>query len=247
MSRSRWIAGRRRWGGVWALAIATVAAGCSDDIVCPPPSVPESIPSVTARVVEATLERGDTTWVEVHVAADSLPTLLFASINDRQIGNVPSVDGFGLTVSLAEAAILWPPGNECSLEVTTNYGFASASEPVPSAAAASAPGTIVVGDSLVIRWTEAADADYYVVRATLEDVDISVDMSATVRDTAVTFHAPDIPFPGLIRGHVEAVAGPFPELGSGGNIGGAGWGYFTISYRDLAAAFEVTVADTGGA
>ena len=67
-----------------------------------------------------------------------------------------------------------------------------------------------------------------------------------MRDTALTVDAAEIPFAGTIRGYVEAVAGPFPETGSVGNVGGAGWGFFTIAYHDAASAFEVIVADTGG-
>jgi len=236
---------RRRVGAlVAALALSALLTACADDVVCPIDTSPDVQPFISARVVEANGARGDTTWVEVRAAADSLPTLLFVSINDRQINDV-AVDGFELVVSLEEGVVLWQPGSPCSLKVTTNYGFASSSEPVPSGFAVSAPETILLGDPLALSWTAANGADYYVVRGTLEGDGIGDEITATVRDTAVTIDAGAIPFTGFVRGHVEAVAGPFPEIGSGGNIGGAGRGFFTVAYNDPASVFEVAVADTG--
>lgn len=237
---------RRRLGALLAaLAPTILLVGCSDDVVCPIDTTPDVEPFISARIVEAVLARGDTTWVEVYATADSLPTLLFVSINDRQIDDVAVDDDFGLVVSLEEDVIVWQPGTQCSLRVTTNYGFAASSEPVPSAFEVSAPETIPLGDSLALSWTAADGADYYVLRGTLEGGGTGDEINATVRDTAVTIGAGEIPFAGVIRGHVEAVAGPFPEIGSAGNIGGAGWGFFTIAYHGPASTFEVTVADTG--
>jgi hypothetical protein len=151
------------------------------------------------------------------------------------------VDDFGLVVTLEEDVIVWQPGTRCSLKVTTNYGFATSSEPVPSSFEVSAPETIVLGEPLAISWTAAEDADYYVLSGALDGGDIS----AAAPDTAVTIDAADLPSAGVFRGHVEAVAGPFPGVGTSGNVGGAGWGFFTIAYHDPASAFEVTVVDTG--
>ena len=231
------------------LAATILLAGCSDDVVCPidtTDTTPDVEPFVSARIVEATLARGDTTWVQVYVTADSLPTLLFVSVNDRQIDDVTVDDNFGLVVSLEEDVIVWQPGTRCSLKVTTNYGFAASSEPVPSGFAVAAPGTVLLGEPLTLQWSRSDDADYYVLRGSLEGAGMDAEISATVRDTTVTVDAGEIPFAGVIRGHVEAVAGPFPETGSGGNIGGAGWGFFTIAYCNPASSFEVAVADTGG-
>lgn len=226
---------------VVALSAAFLVAGCSDDVVCPGTAPPDIEPFISARIVEVALERGDSTWVEVRAAADSLPTLLFVSVNDRQIDDV-AVEEFALVVSLEEDAILWHPGTPCSLRVTTNYGFATSSEPVSSGVVVTAPDTIFVGQPLAVSWTAADDADYYVVSGTLDGYEIV----ATVRETAVTIEAADIPAAGLVRGRVDAVAGPFPEVGSGGNISGAGWGVLTVAYHDQASVFEVTVVDTGG-
>lgn len=246
MSGTDSLATRRRWCLVMAFAAALATAGCSDDVVCPIGTAPDVEPFVSARVVEAALTRGDTTWVQVYATADSLPTLLFVSINGRQIDNVDMDDDFGLLASLEEALIVWQPGTECSLRVTTNYGFATSSEPVPSGLVIAAPGTVSLGEPLVLSWTSADDADYYVLRGALGDVGFATEITATVRDTMVTIEAAEIPSAGVLRGYVEAVAGPFPEAGSEGNVGGAGWGFFTIAYHDLASVFEVAVADTGG-
>jgi hypothetical protein len=240
-SRGAW----RRRGIAAALVLAAAAAGCSDDVVCPIDTAPDQTPFVSARVVEAALARGDTTWVQVYATADSLPTLLFVSINDRQIDSVTVDEDFGLVVSLEEDVIVWQPGTRCSLKVTTNYGFATSSEVIPSGFAVAAPGTVLLGEPLVLRWSPADDADYYRIRWLLEGGGEGSEIAATVRDTSVTVEPEDIASAGTIRGHVEAVAGPFPQTGTEGNIGGAGWGFFTTAYRDPASAFEVTVADTG--
>jgi hypothetical protein len=224
---------------VTALILTALVTGCADDVVCPGVGEPDIEAFVTARVVEAAGAPRDTTWVEVHATADTLPTLLFASVNDRQIDDV-AVDELGLSVSLEDDAVIWQPGTICSLRVTTNYGFATSSEAVPSGSEVTAPDAITLGDSLALAWTSAVGADYYVVRAALGGNEIT----ATVRDTAAIIEAVDIPVAGTMRGHVEAVAGPFPETGGGGNIDGAGWGFFRVAYHDSGSTFEVAVADT---
>jgi hypothetical protein len=141
---------------------------------------------------------------------------------------------------------VWQPGTQCSLKVTTNYGFAAASEAVPSGFAVTAPETVLLGAPLTLTWTPADGADYYTVTATLDDGGIGSGIAAAVRETTVTIAPEAIPSAGVVLGCVVAVAGPFPEIGSGGNIDGAGWGFFTVAYHDQASVFEVTVADTGG-
>ena len=59
----------------------------------------------------------------------------------------------------------------------------------------------------------------------------------------VTFESDDLPFTGDLTGVVEAVAGPFPEGGSEGNVKGDGWGFFTSSYSNAGSAFAVIVYD----
>lgn len=244
MSGSGSLAAWRRRGIAAALALAAAAAGCSDDVVCPVDTAPDLTPFVSARVVEATLARGDTTWAQVSVTADSLPSILFVSINDRQIDTVTLDEDFGLVVSLEEDVIVWQPGTRCSLKVTTNYGFATSSEVIPSGFAVAAPETVLLGEPLVLRWFPADNADYYRIRWSLGGAEGECEITATVRDTSVTIEPEEIPFAGIVQGYVEAVAGPFPETGTEGNIGGAGWGFFTAAYRDPASAFEVAVADT---
>jgi hypothetical protein len=229
-----------------AVAPVILLAGCSDDVVCPIDTTPDIEPFISARVVEISGDRGDTTRAEVRAAADSIPTLLFVSINDRQIDDVAMGDDFSLVVSVEEDAVIWQPGTRCSLKVTTNYGFASSSVPVPSSVEVAAPAAISLGEPLVLEWSPAEDADYYVLTGHLDGGGAIAEITATVRDSTVTVDPAQVPFAGVIRGYVEAVAGPFPEIGTDGNVGGAGWGFFTVAYRDPGSAFEVTVTDTGG-
>jgi len=230
-----------------AAVCAALAAGCSDEVVCPIPTQPDGLPFVSARAVEAATARADTTWVEVFVTADPLPDYVVASINTRQISQVGTADSPGLLVTLSQDAVVWVPGTRCSLKITTNYGFATAGETVPGGFQVSAPESLALGQPLVLTWLPSDDADYYALSATLEaDLRDPVEISAAVEDTSVTIEADAIPFAGVIRGFVEAVAGPFPSVGAHGNIGGMGWGFFSIAYRDPGSVFEVSVADTGG-
>jgi hypothetical protein len=224
-----------------AIIPAIVLAGCSDDVVCPVDTTPGVEPFVSARVVEISGARGDTTRVVVRAAADSIPTLLFVSINDRQIDDVTIGDDFSLVVGLEEDSIIWQPGTRCSLKVTTNYGFATSSVVVPSGPLVTAPGTVPLGDPVIIEWSPADDADYYVLRGWLDSGGVPVEITATVRDSVVTIDAAEIPSAGVLRGYVESLAGPFPEIGSDGNVGGAGRGFFTVAYRGPVGAFEVAV------
>lgn len=228
-----------------AIVPAILLGGCSDDVVCPVDTTADIEPFISARVVEISDAGGDTTRAVVRAAADSIPTLLFVSINDRQIDDV-TIDDFSLVVGLEEDSIIWQPGTRCSLKVTTNYGFATSSVVVPSGLQVSGPGTVPLGDPIVIEWPRAEGADYYVLTGRFDGGDGVGEIAATVRDTTVTIDAAEIPAAGVIRGSVDAVAGPFPEIGSDGNVGGAGRGFFTVAYRGPESAFEVTVTDTGG-
>jgi hypothetical protein len=239
----------RRRGATFLIAAivpAILLGGCSDDVVCPVDTTADIEPFISARVVEISDAGGDTTRAVVRAAADSIPTLLFVSINDRQIDDVTIDDDFSLVVGLEEDSIIWQPGTRCSLKVTTNYGFATSSVVVPSGLRVSAPGTVPLGDPIVIEWSRAEGADYYMVTGRFDGGDGAGEITATVRDSTVTIDTADIPIAGVIRGSVEAVAGPFPEIGSDGNVGGAGRGFFTVAYRGPESAFEVTVTDTGG-
>lgn len=240
---------RTAWSGalITAVVCAALAAGCTDEVVCPIPTQPDALPFFSARVVEAATVRGDTTWVEVFATADPLPDYVVASINTRQIDQLGTAQSPGLLVTLRQSAIVWVPGTGCSLKVTTNYGFATSGETVPTGSQVSAPESVTVGEPLVLTWLPSDDADYYAISATLEEgLRDAVEISAVVEDTSVTIDADAIPFPGTVRGFVEAVAGPFPAVGADGNVGGVGWGFFSIAYRDPGSVFEVTVADTGG-
>lgn len=240
-----------RFGNLSAAFVSTAAVcgvlaltGCSDDVVCPEPG-PDAVPLVSARVVEKDDASGTGTYVSVFCTADPLPELYVVSITQRQIDEEGQAQEPGLVLTLEDSLVVWQPGSPCSLKVTTDYGFASASETVPASPEVSAPATIATGESLPLSWVPVDGADYYIVSAVV--------MSVTVRDTSEVvfatretfFELPSDYFEseGVVSGQVDAVAGPFIEGGSEGNVSGAGSGFFTVAYHDSAGVFEVSVSD----
>jgi hypothetical protein len=175
-------------------------------------------------------------------------------INGRELPVVGPTHGLDRLAELDDDLVLWQPGGRCSLAITTNYGFATATVVVPDAAAVSAPAEIFVGDELELLWESVAKADYYVVsavlvtdegarmRGALGSRDTLV-LSAITRETSAAFSAESLSFAGAVSGFVESVAGPFPESGASGNVSGDGWGFFTVRYRDSGSAFEVILSE----
>jgi hypothetical protein len=177
-----------------------------------------------------------------------------ALINERALPPVVPPDGLGLLAVLDEDTVLWQPGTWCLLDVTTNYGRATAAVVMPAATAVTAPAEISLGDALMLTWRSVADVDYYEVAAVLiPDAGASMRgapgardtlaLSATTRDTFAVFLPESIISTGIISGFVVTVAGPFPEGGAAGNVSGDGWGFFTLRYRDSGSAFDVVVSD----
>ncbi len=238
------------------VAVATtmilLACGCSDDLVCP--ELQDTLPYVSALVVQRSDGEEGTTHAEVTCTADPLPSLLIAFINGRELHVVVPPHGLDVLATVDDDLVLWQPGTRCSLAVTTNYGYATAAEVMPDAAAVTAPAEISLGDGLELLWESVTDADYYVVSAVLvseagapvRGAPRSRDtlaLSVTTRDTFAVFLPESIVSAGVMSGLVMTVAGPFPESGAAGNISGDGWGFFSLRYRDSGSVFEVIVSD----
>lgn len=234
-----------------ATSMILLACGCSDDLVCP--ELADTVPYVSALVVQRTGGGDESTHAEVVCTADPLPTQLITFINGRMLPTVVPPQGLGVLATLDEDMVLWHPGVLCSLEVTTDYGYATATAVMPSAAAVTAPAEISLGDELELLWESVTDADYYVVSAVLVTDEgapargapgsrDTLVLSMITRETSATFPSVSISSTGIVSGFVETVAGPFPESGAVGNVSGDGWGFFTLRYRDSGSAFDVVVA-----
>ena len=231
--------------GIFAAASAlALGGGCSDDVVCPE-SVPGDVPFIAASLVETAADGASETAVELYCAADPLPGILVAFVNERELTDVgPAPDQIGLLATLEESVLVWTTGTRCSLKVTTEYGFATSGATLPEPFQVTAPLFLCVGDALTLTWSRSTSADYYVVSAKLEGTRTESALSATTTDTCASFGPSEIAGPGIVTGVVRAVSGPFPESGASGNVSGAGWGFFTAAYGDTRSAFEVTVLDT---
>ncbi len=226
-----------------ALAAAIIAAaGCSNDVTCPEPG-PDAL--YVSGMLEVNGDgRGESTRVEVFCSADPRPDTLAVLVNDRPLSVEEATGGLGFVATLEDTTVIWVPGTECLLKVIPPGLFASATVAIPSSFAVTAPAQVALGEALRVFWDPSEDADYYVVSAILDGASREqVELSATVAETSVTFLSADLPFPGDIVGRVEAIAGPFPDGGSEGNVTGEGWGFFRASYYDAASAFEVEVTD----
>jgi hypothetical protein len=224
------------------LPVLLIAQGCSDDIVCGD-TPPEVTPYISARVVESRDPGGDLTLVEVFCAADPLPDLLSAAVNDRAISHV-GPDNHGLLATLEEPSIVWQAGTRCSLRVITEFGVATSGSYLPMPFPVSAPESIAVGDTLTVTWRASERADYYGVSMLLAaGTPNEKTITATVRDTFAVFLPSALSAAGELSGFVSAVSGPYPDGGSPGNISGAGWGFFTAAYRDSASAFRVMITE----
>jgi hypothetical protein len=244
----------RRITPLVAVATATtlMACGCSDDLVCP--ELPDAIPYISALVVQRSGDEEGTTHAEVLCTADPLPSVLITFINGRELHVVVPPQGLDVLATMDDNLVLWQPGTRCSLEVTTDYGYATAAVDMPHAAAVTAPTEISLGDELELLWEGVTDADYYVVSAVLvtdEDALLhgapggrdTLVLSMITRKTFAVFLPESLTSTGVVSGFVETVAGPFPESGAAGNVSGDGWGFFTLRYRDSGSAFEVIVSD----
>lgn len=237
-----------------ATALVLLSAGCSDDIICPEPGPADTAPCISAQVVQSSDGRADSTHAEVLCTADPLPSDLIARINGRDLPPAVPPNGLSLLAVLDDDAVLWQPGTWCLLEVTTDYGYATAAVVMPDAAAVTAPAEISLSDTLKLIWRSVTDADYYDVSAVLvPDAGAlmrgawssrdTLALLATTRETFAVFLPGSIVSTGVVSGVVEAVAGPFPEGGAAGNISGNAWGFFTLRYRDSGSAFDVVVSD----
>ncbi len=235
----------RRGAAALVLAVVIACAGCTDDVTCPAPG-DDTAPFIVGSIEESGHERAGVTSGIVFCSADPLPTTYIVSVNGRGLEEPDEIQEFGLTATLEETAVIWQPGTPCTLRVTTNYGFAEAAAVVPGPVVVSAPAEIVLGDTLTVTWDASDDADYYTLHATLEgESNETVAIEATVEGTSASIEPSSLPFAGDVTGYVVAVSGPFPDGGAGGNVTGAGRGFFTVSYHDAASTFEVTVSDAG--
>ena len=231
----------RAAGAACVVALAGVwLTGCSDDVVCPD-DVP---PFISAQVTEVSDGRAGSTFVEVYCSGDPLPHILAVAINDRQLPDVvPAHDRPGFVTTLSETTIVWQPGTNCVLSLANEYGIASSLETVPGPFVVAAPGTVSAGGVAVITWTEADDADYYLLEATMASAFTeTTEIVAVVDGTSFEADLSSISGAGFLSGSVSAMSGPLPEVGSVGNVSGEGWGFMNISYRDSGALFHVVVA-----
>lgn len=224
-----------------ALGLA-LGAGCSDDVVC----TGETTPYVAARIEEVGAARGGSTYVEVYCSSDPRlnPSSLYASVADRRLGDpVEAPDQIGFLMTLSDTLLVWQTGTSCLLEVTTEFGIASAQEVIPGAFEVTAPETVMVGETLSLAWTSSYGADYYRVQASHEGQDGEADLDIAVNGTSVLLDATEVGSAGTLSGVVWAVSGRFPQSGAAGNVAGEGWGYYTVSYREAGDEFEVVVRD----
>ncbi len=237
-----------------ATALVLLSAGCSDDIICPEVGPADTVPYISAQVVQNSDGPDESTHAEVVCTADPLPSLLIAFINGRTLPPVVPPDDLGLLAVLDDDTVLWQPGTSCFLQVTTSYGYATATVVMPDAAAVTAPAEVSLSDTLKLVWRSVADADYYEVSAALvpdagalmRGASSSRDtlaLSATTRETFAVFLPGSIVSTGVVSGFVVTVAGPFPEGGAAGNVSGDGWGFFSLRYMDPGSAFDVVVSD----
>jgi len=234
-----------------AAVVVLLSTGCSDDLVCPEL---QQTPYISAIVVQESDGGDESTHAELVCTADPVPTGFTAFINGIPLPAVVRPDGLGYLATLDDDDVLWSPGIQCLLQVSTNHGDAGATVVVPDAAAVTGPAEIALGDTLKLSWRSVADADYYEVSAVLApDAGASMRgargsrdtlaLSATTRDTFAVFLPESIVSTGVVSGFVAAVAGPFPEGGAAGNISGDGWGFFSLRYLDSGSAFDTTVSD----
>jgi hypothetical protein len=235
----------RRATSIAALAAigSALLAGCTDDVVCSN----EPTPYVTARVEEVGAARAGSTYVEVYCASDPRmsPSSLDVSVGGRQLSDpTEAPDHVGFLLTLSDTLVVWQPGVSCALSVTTESGIASGKETVPASFTVTAPETTIVGETLTLSWTQSSGADYYRVRATLDGPAGTDELDFAVDGTSVSLDGTEVGHPGALSGVVWAVSGRFPETGAAGNIGGEGWGYYSIAYRDAAGEFEVVVRDS---
>lgn len=242
----------RTAGWCAAAAVAVVAcgliAGCSDDVVCPD-LAPQANVYVSAQIVERAGSTPATT-VRVAATADPLPSLLAVFVNETQLTDVQA-EGLGLLASLDDDVVRWQSGTRCSLQITTNYGFATSGLTVPGAAETRAPSSVAPGETLAVSWTRAEGADYYLLtafltesgsrRAGLGPLATEEIFSVATTETVYAYVVPADVSVGVIAGAVDAVAGPYPQSGQGGNISGDAWGFFTSSYGDSGSGFSVQV------
>ena len=234
-----------------AAAVLLLAGGCSDDVVCPEGVQDGVVPHISAHVMQGSDGRAEWTHAEVVCSADPLPSILIAFVNGRELSGVGTSGDLALVRFFDQDVIVWQPGSVCSLEVTSDYGYATAAAAVPEAPLVSAPAALTIGDTLRLHWPAATGADYYRVMGTFTDSPVSADRGdretlaflTTTRDTAAAFTTDSIASPGEFVGVVEAVAGPFPQGGTEGNISGDGWGFFTLRYSDAGSAFTVALSD----
>ncbi len=231
-----------------AIATALLACGCSDDLVCP--ELVGTQPYISAFVVQRSDGEEGTTHAEVTCTADPFQLGLITSINERDLHIVERPGALDVLATVDDDVVVWPPGTSCVLDVTTNYGYATAEEVMPAAAEVTAPAEIFLGDDLELLWESVTNADYYIVSAVLAtDESARVhgapadwDTLMTTRETSALFSSEIFSAPGVILGFVVTVAGPFPEGGAAGNISGDGWGFFSLRYLDSGSAFDTTVS-----
>ncbi len=237
------------------IAVAAVAVllltGCSDDLVCPEL---QQTPYISAIVVQESAGGDESTHAELVCTADPVPTGFAAFLNGIPLPAVVRPDGLGYLATLDDDEVLWSPGTQCLLQVSTNHGDAGVTVVMPDAAAVAGPAEIALGDTLKLSWRSVANADYYEVSAVLApDAGASMRgargrrdtlaLSATTRDTFAVFLPQSIVSTGVVSGFVATVAGPFPEGGAAGNISGDGWGFFSLRYWDSGSTFDTTVSD----
>jgi len=115
-----------------------------------------------------------------------------------------------------------------TVEITTSLGSTGCTVPLPempTAFAYSDPESLDIGEDLTVFWS-GGDADFYYV-----EIDYEHEFGTDYKDTLVTGTSWTVdgsffPFNGEIWGvYLQAINGPVPEPGSGGNMSGDGTGF----------------------
>lgn len=226
------------------MAIVLAVAGCSNDVVCPE-FAPEALPFVLASVEERDDSSGTGTEVRVFVTAAPLPSELYVSISGTNVTGVGSATVPGLVRTLSHDLVAWQPGFRCSLNVTADNAYSTAGVTVPASPEVSAPTAITVGESLLLEWPPAVDADYYRLTAVVivAAPPGTTELVYATRETSLVIESQELGAAGTVSGHVDAVAGPVIESGAEGNVSGDGAGFFTVSYHSESGEFDVVVSD----
>ncbi len=176
------------------------------------------ISGVVYRAVYDSYQYG-ATWVSV--MCDPILNKIEVKLNDKDLEVLGEV---GRDFEFYASDTLIPPAkSEWRLKVTTDVGNADATSKVPGDFTATIPNSIAKNADLNLSWTQAEDANWYLV---LIEYDTSwyyfyKDTTIYTSQTRLTIPGSWFNKDGYLDIFIGAVNGPKPEAGSKGNINGA--------------------------